>query len=1124
MGRWLPAFLALLLTAPAAPAAAAPSWHHADTVRCRVHWHDGADLTARRVLDLCDDLWGRVTRALDHRPEGRVHVVVRDLEVWANGLTLPEQRRITLWATPLYLRLRGRVDGLPAVLAHELAHVVASDLSDPLAGAVLGSGLRRDGRRNVDLGGLVELGGDLAPFWWVEGGAEFWGELAGTTRWTTAKDMVLRAAVLEHNLLDWHEWTSREDHHGLGGELGYNQGHSFGRYLRTRVDERALAAVGREFSDSPGPVWRRALERITETDGTRLYLDWVARARAAYEDQAAAMGPEVAGSYLALDPRDVPRGAADPALPSDRQTLWEDASEDEETGPGRWDRWQRRRRLARPGTVWVDRLRSSPDGRWLGWTDRERTVLLPLSREQLPPLAGRWLTPETWEDLRDRGVELPAVHGWSFSPGSDRAVVASDRCLSASLGCLAPGRTGVPDLYVVELASGSTRALTQGLRATEPAWSPDGRAIAFVRRVDGQAHLGLLDPDSPEAGVTWLLRRTDGLQVERPRWSPDGRRLVLSLARGDRQDLGTIGRGGDNLRPLTWDEAEDRDPVFGPRGRTVLWSSDRTGVFNLHRLDLASGRVERLTNVRGGAFSPEPLPDGGLLYLYFTSFGFKPYHLAEPAPLEQTRVTLPEPLELARALVPDPAPAPPEPTVPGPWWSPAAWGLGRLSPPHVAPALMADGARVSAGVLVDVQDAPGVLRACALALLGENLFLGLRLDADVAVSPFVEAHWLRFSDHYGATLDADLDPTTPGPQRVLGVKSTTRWGDARGGLGLDLGDQVRAEAWAAWRQADAQRASDGDGPRPLFDRWGAAWSLHLNTLGLSDREGDTDPRGVSVYLEHGWYATDLPDGRWDAVEVIGRPPAAGGLSDYAYHQALLGATVALGLPAPGSFRHTLELHLSGGFVSRNVSAAEELYAGGLHPLHLFRPEVSTSEFSGYEDFSVHGETLLLLGAAWRAPLWREAHLRAGPLYLASVWLQLFSTVGNAWGYDADFGLRPDGTPELHSWASAIPPALRGRPRTEPGTIRRERPILDVARQNGNRLLVDAGAELRLDLTLFERPWDSVVRVAWGFSTLSGRGDVNDDGVLADHFPLDPFTDEVEPPSLRVTVGLGTGFR
>ena len=77
-----------------------------------------------------------------------------------------------------------------------------------------------------------------------------------------------------------------------------------------------------------------------------------------------------------------------------------------------------------------------------------------------------------------------------------------------------------------------------------------------------------------------------------------------------RRDIWIFDREGQPLRRVTQDEASDIDPRFSADGRTLLFASDRTGVFNIYAVDLESERLYQVTNVLGGAFSPSMRADG----------------------------------------------------------------------------------------------------------------------------------------------------------------------------------------------------------------------------------------------------------------------------------------------------------------------------------------------------------------------------------------------------------------------------------------------------------------------------------------------------------------------------------
>jgi dipeptidyl aminopeptidase/acylaminoacyl peptidase len=166
-------------------------------------------------------------------------------------------------------------------------------------------------------------------------------------------------------------------------------------------------------------------------------------------------------------------------------------------------------------------------------------------------------------------------------------------------------RTGAPvhadacDIWVVDTASGESRDLTKG-RGTSwgPAWSPDGRSLAFFSDRDGRARLWIWQASSgrmrPVSDV--VVRPLFGFEV--PRWTPDGTKLLAQV----------LPEG------LGLEEAAEREDGKGPAAVTpggatavVLRSpAPPTGIdsstawTNASRADLAfidadNGAVERLT-------------------------------------------------------------------------------------------------------------------------------------------------------------------------------------------------------------------------------------------------------------------------------------------------------------------------------------------------------------------------------------------------------------------------------------------------------------------------------------------------------------------------------------------------
>jgi hypothetical protein len=176
---------------------------------------------------------------------------------------------------------------------------------------------------------------------------------------------------------------------------------------------------------------------------------------------------------------------------------------------------------------------------------------------------------------RIRLPELSELLHLSFAPDGRRIAV------SAMAG-------GLTDLFVVDLANGSLRRLTDDAFADlQPAWSPDGETIAFV---------------------------TDRFTTR-----------LETLAFGDyRIGLYRIATGA--IEPAAgFLQGKHINPNWSADGSGLYFVSDADGVSNIYRLELATGDLRRVTNLRTGvtgigALSPAFSVAGGSGRLAFTAF------------------------------------------------------------------------------------------------------------------------------------------------------------------------------------------------------------------------------------------------------------------------------------------------------------------------------------------------------------------------------------------------------------------------------------------------------------------------------------------------------------------------
>ncbi|WP_133701848.1 Tol-Pal system beta propeller repeat protein TolB [Roseateles toxinivorans] len=142
-----------------------------------------------------------------------------------------------------------------------------------------------------------------------------------------------------------------------------------------------------------------------------------------------------------------------------------------------------------------------------------------------------------------------------------------------------------------------------------PAWSPDGRELAYVSFETRKAVVWVQEVATGKRRIVANFRGTNSA----PAFSPDGQQLALSLSRDGGTQLFIMGRDGQNVRRLTQTSAIDTEPVFAPDGRSLFFVSDRGGGPQIYRMPVAGGNAERVSFNGNYNVSPTISPDGRVM-------------------------------------------------------------------------------------------------------------------------------------------------------------------------------------------------------------------------------------------------------------------------------------------------------------------------------------------------------------------------------------------------------------------------------------------------------------------------------------------------------------------------------
>jgi Tol biopolymer transport system component len=894
---------ALLCAAPAAAYDPRYLWLTMDTPHFEIHFHQGEFALAAKVARIAENAHERLVPLFDHVPSERTQIVLTDDADFANGS-----------ATPLFYDLvhgyaatpdpRSTISDFDDWVAELIEHEYTHILHlDTIEGIP---------RVANTVFGKIWIPNGAQPGWFIEGIAvlaesEISG--AGRVRATTG-EMSVRAEALSGGLprIDRLSnlplaWPRANDWYTVGG-----------RFLTWIGDQYGLGALRDLSHDYGGRAIPLALNLSAEHVLGKSYLDLYEEFRAAEEKKAQALRSEVrAEGETQVEP-----------------------------------------------LTHLGELTHSP--RWSA--DSSVLYYLNVGPDRLPQI--RALRPGPCCQL---GAEMSAA----TRPGDWRLADSyGDGTLSLDpRGRVVFTRTevfqefaDVQDLYRVDPASGAVDRVTRGLRASEPTIAPDG-AIAFSwRRPGGGTAIGLLEPGANEPRV--VFEDPSREPVASPRFSPSGDRIAFLHHRDGSWDLRIVPRTGGVPLDVTRDRAFDRDPAWSPDGRYLLFSSDRTGVFDIYAFRLDDGSLWRATNVVLGAFEPDVSPDGTQLAL--VTYSARGYDVAR-MPFDPARLV---PVTSSEVLPPRPPPAPLPPEEIYPVRPYRSWPT--LRPHWWLPFAATDSIGTTAGAITAGFDAARRHEYAAAAWWG--------IDSKQPGWNAVYTNHTLYPDISVSALRDVERPSASGPgytDRVL---------------------QGTVSAWFPFSESERRQSVTVQYELTHFARNTPA------RAGIEPPPGLVGATSLTyTYSDARRFVRSISQEQGQRLSLTGRVAAPALGSDFTFGQ--LFSSYARFFPLPWSkdgvtLHHVFAARLSGGVARGDLSERHLFQLGGFNsgdPIRAILNPVSAPVriLRGFQTNAFAGEAYVLGTFEYRLPLLDvETGAWTLPVYLRRLHASIFSDVGDAW--------------------------------------------------------------------------------------------------------------------------------
>jgi TolB protein len=143
-----------------------------------------------------------------------------------------------------------------------------------------------------------------------------------------------------------------------------------------------------------------------------------------------------------------------------------------------------------------------------------------------------------------------------------------------------------------------------------PAWSPDSRRLAYV---SFENNISTIYVQTLRTGNRIKVSSRAGINGA-PAFSPDGRKLVLTLGGIDGNlDIHVLDLASREAAQLTTNRSIDTEGTWSPDGRSIYFTSDRSGGPQVYRVGVNGGSPERITFEGSYNARPRLSPDGSKL-------------------------------------------------------------------------------------------------------------------------------------------------------------------------------------------------------------------------------------------------------------------------------------------------------------------------------------------------------------------------------------------------------------------------------------------------------------------------------------------------------------------------------
>lgn len=212
---------------------------------------------------------------------------------------------------------------------------------------------------------------------------------------------------------------------------------------------------------------------------------------------------------------------------------------------------------------------------------------------------------------------------------SDRvyeAITGEPGAFSTKLAYVTLSGTGKNSVYRLHVSDIDGQRSKVRLESAEPilspAWSPDGKKLAYVSFETGKPVIYIHELAT---GKRTKAADFPGLNSA-PAWSPDGQSLLMTLSKDGNAEVYEKNLASGKITKLTNHWAIDTEAAWDHNGKGVFFTSDRSGGPQIYYMERPGAEARRITF--GSRYNARARPDSKGEFVYYVHQRDRSFHIA----------------------------------------------------------------------------------------------------------------------------------------------------------------------------------------------------------------------------------------------------------------------------------------------------------------------------------------------------------------------------------------------------------------------------------------------------------------------------------------------------------------